>query len=70
MGEGGGAIKALLVDVGLPCLKYSESFAKIRDDEFTFVSLRTKLYLNRSLSLMGAKSIVCASKLILANYNC
>ena len=47
---GGGGIKALLVlyfpDVGLPCLKYSESFAKIIDDAFTFVSLRTKSYLN------------------------
>ena len=47
---GGGAIKALLVlyfpDVGLPCMKYSESFAKIIDDAFTFVSLRTKSYLN------------------------
>ena len=26
-------------------LKYSEPFAKIRDDAFTFVSLRTKSYL-------------------------
>ena len=46
---GGGAIKALLVkywsDVGLPSLKYSEPFAKIRNDAFTFVSLRTKSYL-------------------------
>ena len=31
--------------MGLPFLKYSEPFAKIRDDAFTFVSLRTKSYL-------------------------
>ena len=44
-----GAIKALLVwfwpDVGLPCLKYSEPFAKIRDAAFKLVSLRPKSHL-------------------------
>ena len=41
-GEGG--IKTLLVwywpDLGFPCLKYSESLAKIRDAAFKLVSLR------------------------------
>ena len=36
-GEGG--------NQGVARLEYSESFAKIRDDAFTFVSLRTKSYL-------------------------
>ena len=31
--------------ITLPFLKYSKPFAKIRDDAFTFVSLRTKSYL-------------------------
>ena len=31
--------------MGLPFLKYSEPFAKIRDDAFTFVSLRAESYL-------------------------
>ena len=31
--------------VGLLCLKYSESFAKIRDAAFKFVSLRPKSHL-------------------------
>ena len=48
-GGGGVAIKALLVwywpDMGLPCLKCSEPFAKIRDAVFKFVSLRPKSHL-------------------------
>ena len=43
---GGGWIKTLLVwylpDLGLPCPKYSEPFAKIRDAALKFVSLRPK----------------------------
>ena len=45
-GSNQGVARLVFPDVGLPCLKYSESFAKIRDDAFTFVSLRTKSYLN------------------------
>ena len=32
-------------DVGLPCLKYLESIARIRDVAFKFVSLRPKSHL-------------------------
>ena len=44
--------------MGLRCLKYLESFARILDAAFKFVSL-PKIASNRSLSLMDAKNIVC-----------
>ena len=43
--------------MGLPCLKYLESFAKMRDAAFKFVSLRPKIASNRSLSLIDAKML-------------
>ena len=45
-GDNQGVSRLVLTGCGLPCLKYSESFAKIRDDAFTFESLRTKSCLN------------------------
>ena len=57
-----GAIKTLLVwywpDVGLPCLKYSESFAKIRDAVFRFVCLCPKWSL--IVTCNGRKNILFA----------
>ena len=48
-----------------------EIFGAIREDSQRYVYGRisaNQIVSNRSLSLMGAKSIVCASKRILANY--
>ena len=42
---GGGAQSMRSLSSILPFLKYSEPFAKIRDDAFKFVSLRNKSYL-------------------------
>ena len=52
------------LNVGLPCLKYLESIARIRDAAFKFVSLRPKSHL-----IADAKNIVCASKRILGSYS-
>ena len=49
-----------------------EIFGAIREDSRWCVYVRISAHQvvsNRSLSLMGAKSIVCASKRILANYS-
>ena len=54
--------------MGLLCLKYSESFAKIRDAAFKFVSLRPKSHLI-ALIVNVRKNIACVSKRILANYS-
>ena len=40
-----GVARLVLTGMGLPRLKYSEPFAKIRDAVFKFVSLRPKSHL-------------------------
>ena len=71
MGEGGnqGVARLVLTRCGIAV---SEIFGVIREDSRRCVYVRISAHLivsNRSLSLMGAKSIVYASKRILANYS-
>ena len=70
-GGGGNQGIARLVLTGCGIAAY-EIFGVIREDSRWCVYVRIsahQIVSNRSLSLMGAKSIVCASKRILANFS-